>query len=127
MSASLFDQLLSLCEAHVSSLVAALQGQTQDATAFLRKVLASWEQHCSQMVTIRSIFLVLDRKYVMETDARSLWYAAGVCLGCARSLASVLTSGVHQGYGTYFVLQAPQVSTHAIEQSRGRVAGSHLL
>jgi hypothetical protein len=41
---------------------------------FLGAVDAVWHDHCDHMMTIRSLFLYLDRSYVMQTPTRrSLW------------------------------------------------------
>ena len=39
-----------------------------DAVAFLSQMLKVWKDHCSQMLTIRSIFLYLDRTYVISSS-----------------------------------------------------------
>jgi len=50
-----------------------LLGQTPDTLAFLSLVQATWADHCDQMLTLRSIFLYLDRTHVMQTANKSLW------------------------------------------------------
>eukprot|EP00741_Cyanophora_paradoxa_P010023 tig00000157_g9709.t1 len=48
--------------------------QTPDHVVFLAQVESAWQDHCNQMLTIRSIFLYLDRTYVIQTaNVRSLW------------------------------------------------------
>jgi cullin-4 len=45
-----------------------------DAVVFLGQMVRLWKDHCSQMLTIRSIFLYLDRTYVItSSSARSLF------------------------------------------------------
>jgi cullin-4 len=45
-----------------------------DAVVFLSQMVRLWKDHCSQMLTIRSIFLYLDRTYVItSSSARSLF------------------------------------------------------
>ena len=45
-----------------------------DAVTFLGQMLHVWGDHCSQMLTLRSIFLYLDRTYVISNSAvRSLF------------------------------------------------------
>ena len=39
-----------------------------DAVAFLSQMLKVWQDHCSQVLTIRSIFLYLDRTYVISSS-----------------------------------------------------------
>lgn len=44
------------------------------ALCFMLQVAACWKDHCDQMLTIRSIFLYLDRTYVISTSGvRSLF------------------------------------------------------
>lgn len=66
LSASLYDRLEAVCDAHTA---ASLQGQAEHlskgTTAFLKYMDACWSQHCRQMLLIRSIFLYLDRCYVL--------------------------------------------------------------
>jgi hypothetical protein len=50
------------------------QGRAADPVLFLALMDATWQDHCKQMLTIRSIFLYLDRTYVMQTaGVKSLW------------------------------------------------------
>lgn len=74
MAARLFERLYAECEANVASLVDSLAGRTPEVIAFLNLANAAWERHCSQIVTIRSIFLHLDRTFVVnKPSVRSLW------------------------------------------------------
>eukprot|EP00743_Colponemidia_sp_Colp-15_P004129 GILK01004457.1.p1 GENE.GILK01004457.1~~GILK01004457.1.p1 ORF type:complete len:721 (-),score=162.74 GILK01004457.1:108-2270(-) len=74
MAANLYKRLQVECEKHNEQKVKALTNQTPDYEAFLGLVDATWQDHCSQMLTIRSIFLYLDRTYVLQTvNVRSLW------------------------------------------------------
>ena len=51
-----------------------LLGQTPDVLAFLSLVQTCWADHCDQMLTLRSIFLYLDRTYAMQASSKkSLW------------------------------------------------------
>ena len=51
-------------------------------TSFIAKFEALWSSHCDQCLAIRSIFLYLDRTYVLQnagsTGIRSLWDMAVV-------------------------------------------------
>lgn len=59
-----------------------------DAVLFLERVGAMWHDHSSQMLTIRHIFLYLDRTHVISTTtARSLFDMGLQLLG--RHLASM--------------------------------------
>ena len=61
------------CTAHIERSIEQLQNQTPDALAFLSLIHGCWSSHCEEMLTLRSIFLYLDRTYVMQTSRRSLW------------------------------------------------------
>eukprot|EP00960_Hanusia_phi_P044305 756574-Hanusia_phi.AAC.4 len=62
------------CEEHIKSEIDSLIGQPDDATIFLEVVEACWQKHCNQMSLIRSIFLYLDRTYVIQSsNVCSLW------------------------------------------------------
>lgn len=55
-------------------LYAGLVSQTPDPVLFLELVQHTWDAHCNQMSTIRSIFLYLDRTYVIQSgNVTSLW------------------------------------------------------
>lgn len=45
-----------------------LQQAAVDSVMFLSQMLEVWKDHCSQMLTIRSIFLYLDRTYVISSS-----------------------------------------------------------
>ena len=75
MQDSLYKKLQAECDAHIAQQLTALQAQTQLApAAFLEHVAAMWDNYCSQMLLIRSIFLYLDRTYVISLPGlRSLF------------------------------------------------------
>ncbi|KAF6264244.1 Cullin-domain-containing protein [Scenedesmus sp. NREL 46B-D3] len=75
MQDRLYKKLQAECDAHIAQQLAALQTQTQLApAAFLEQVAAMWDNYCSQMLLIRSIFLYLDRTYVISLPGlRSLF------------------------------------------------------
>ena len=70
LAESLYDRLQQQCERHIEACLDALQGQTPDTLAFLALVRACWDDHCEQMHILRSIFLYLDRTYVMQVSPR---------------------------------------------------------
>lgn len=70
LAASVYDRLRAVCEQHIEARLEALLGQTPDTHAFLGLVQACWADHCEQMLTLRSIFLYLDRTYVMQVPSR---------------------------------------------------------
>lgn len=52
----------------------------QDPAAHLGAVQSTWALHCRQTVTVRNVFLYLDRTYVRDTaGARPLWDVAMDC------------------------------------------------
>lgn len=74
LGATIYDRLRAECEQHIESRIELLLGQTPDVLAFLSLVQTCWADHCEQMLTLRSIFLYLDRTYAMQATAKkSLW------------------------------------------------------
>jgi cullin-4 len=74
MASTVYDRLQTECERHIEGRLNALLGQTPDTLAFLNLVHGTWDDHCEQMHTLRSIFLYLDRTYVMQAvSKKSLW------------------------------------------------------
>ncbi|KAG9158840.1 hypothetical protein Leryth_017863 [Lithospermum erythrorhizon] len=74
MGRSLYQQIESTCEAHISVALQALVGQNGDLVVFLSHVEKCWQSFCDQMLMIRGIALFLDRTYVKQTpNVRSLW------------------------------------------------------
>lgn len=69
LGASIYDRLRGECELHIESRLEKLLGQTPDTVAFLSLVQSCWADHCEQMLTLRSIFLYLDRTYVMQVSS----------------------------------------------------------
>ena len=67
-AASVYDRLRAECEQHIESRLEMLLGQTPDVLAFLTLVQTCWADHCDQMLTLRSIFLYLDRTYAMQVS-----------------------------------------------------------
>jgi cullin-4 len=74
LAANLFAKLKQDIDRHIGAKVLSLVGQTLDLGAYLALVTQMWQDYCDQMLTIRSIFLYLDRTYILQiTDARSFW------------------------------------------------------
>ena len=67
--------MLQVCDAHIASQLQQLaSSQTSGAVLFLEQMNDAWQDHCSQMLTIRSIFLYLDRTYVIsDSTVRSIF------------------------------------------------------
>ncbi|XP_070538317.1 cullin-4A-like [Ptychodera flava] len=74
MSASLYDKLKIVCEDHVKSQISSFIGELTDSVSYLKVLNNCWQDHCRQMIMIRSIFLFLDRTYVLQNSLiSSLW------------------------------------------------------
>ena len=67
LSESLYVRLREMCNEHIRlSLQQVVQHVGTDVSCFLKHMNTCWEQHCQQMLLIRSIFLYLDRSYVLS-------------------------------------------------------------
>ncbi len=75
MAAKLYGMLEHECDVHIGRELAQLSSKaTLDPAAFLEHIGRCWDDHCSQMLLIRSIFLYLDRTYVLANpNVRSLF------------------------------------------------------
>lgn len=74
MAGNLYRRLQQECETHITAKLRALVGRSPDAVVFLSHVESCWQDHCDQMLVIRSIALYLDRTYVIQNSGvRSLW------------------------------------------------------
>ncbi|NWR18464.1 CUL4A protein, partial [Emberiza fucata] len=95
VSATLYKQLRQVCEEHVKAQILQfreypfnmaskdtgklvfLNGcctDSLDSLLFLKKINKCWQDHCRQMIMIRSIFLFLDRTYVLQNSVLpSIW------------------------------------------------------
>jgi len=74
LAAALYNNLIELSETHVKKLLLNFTEVTNDKIIFLKKVNHHWSSHCEQMLMIRSIFLFLDRTYVLQNpNVNSIW------------------------------------------------------
>ncbi|MCL7040617.1 hypothetical protein MKW94_016099, partial [Papaver nudicaule] len=74
MGGNLYKKIEKECEAHISTALQNLVGQSPDLVVFLSLVEKCWQDLCDQMLMIRGIALYLDRTYVKQTpNVRSLW------------------------------------------------------
>ncbi|PWA71025.1 cullin4 [Artemisia annua] len=74
MGGSLYQRIERECEAHISTALQSLVGQSEDLVVFLSLVQKTWQDFCDQMLMIRSIALFLDRTYVKQSpNVKSLW------------------------------------------------------
>ncbi|XP_048396253.2 cullin-4A-like isoform X1 [Stegostoma tigrinum] len=74
VSATLYKQLRQVCEDHVKAQILLFREGSLDSSLFLKKINTCWQDHCRQMIMIRSIFLFLDRTYVLQSSMLpSIW------------------------------------------------------
>ncbi|KFM72708.1 Cullin-4B, partial [Stegodyphus mimosarum] len=74
MAAFLYDNLRVLCENHIKQNVDQFLPDSMDSVYFLKLLNEFWQDHCRQMIMIRSIFLFLDRTYILQSPGiSSLW------------------------------------------------------
>uniref|UniRef100_A0A8C5VKR8 Cullin family profile domain-containing protein n=1 Tax=Microcebus murinus TaxID=30608 RepID=A0A8C5VKR8_MICMU len=74
VSPTLYKQLRQVCEDHVQAQILQFRENSPDSVLFLKKMNACWQDHCKQMIMIRSIFLFLDRTYVLQNSMLpSVW------------------------------------------------------
>ncbi|NXF43357.1 CUL4A protein, partial [Oceanites oceanicus] len=74
VSATLYKQLRQVCEDHVKAQILQCCTDSLDSLLFLKKINKCWQDHCRQMIMIRSIFLFLDRTYVLQNSMLpSIW------------------------------------------------------
>nr|CAH7726315.1 unnamed protein product [Callosobruchus chinensis] len=74
MAPTLYSKLYNLIEDHVSHNIEQFLAESMDRFLFLKKMNDTWLAHCNQMIMIRSIFLYLDRTYVLQNpNISSIW------------------------------------------------------
>uniref|UniRef100_A0A452HTQ5 Cullin-4B n=1 Tax=Gopherus agassizii TaxID=38772 RepID=A0A452HTQ5_9SAUR len=74
VSPTLYKQLRQVCEDHVRAQILQFREYPFLVLLFLKKVNKCWQDHCRQMIMIRSIFLFLDRTYVLQNSLLpSIW------------------------------------------------------
>uniref|UniRef100_A0A3Q3H3N4 Cullin-4B n=1 Tax=Labrus bergylta TaxID=56723 RepID=A0A3Q3H3N4_9LABR len=74
ISAKLYKQLRAVCEDHIKAQIDHNLTDALDSVLFLKKIDKCWQDHCRQMIMIRSIFLFLDRTYVLQNSMLpSIW------------------------------------------------------
>ncbi|XP_017329973.2 cullin-4B isoform X1 [Ictalurus punctatus] len=74
ISAKLYKQLRVVCEDHIKAQIDEFREDSLDSVLFLKKIDKCWQDHCRQMIMIRSIFLFLDRTYVLQNSMLpSIW------------------------------------------------------
>ncbi|CAB4006658.1 Cullin-4A, partial [Paramuricea clavata] len=74
MSSVLYNELKGECEQHVKSRLSQTRCDNSRFYLYLTRLNHCWEDHCQQMIMIRSIFLYLDRTYVLQNPSIiSIW------------------------------------------------------
>lgn len=74
MDSQLYTKLTALTESHVKSNIKLFFSESTDKLVYLKKMNDCWQSHCEQMIMIRSIFLYLDRTYVLQNPSiHSIW------------------------------------------------------
>uniref|UniRef100_A0A8B9HK84 Cullin-4A n=1 Tax=Astyanax mexicanus TaxID=7994 RepID=A0A8B9HK84_ASTMX len=73
ISPKLYKQLRAVCEDHIKAQIDQFR-EYPFHVLFLKKIDKCWQDHCRQMIMIRSIFLFLDRTYVLQNSMLpSIW------------------------------------------------------
>ena len=74
MAKQLYCQLMDLVESHTKNMVQQFLGESMDKLIFMKKMNEAWSGHCQQIIMCRSIFLFLDRTYVLQNPGiLSIW------------------------------------------------------
>ncbi|XP_046995069.1 cullin-4A [Schistocerca americana] len=74
MASTLYVNLTALTEQHVKANIEQFMAESMDRQIFLKKMNECWQSHCQQMIMVRSIFLYLDRTYVLQNPTiHSIW------------------------------------------------------
>jgi len=74
MAEQVYCQLRDLVESHTRSMVEQFLGENMDKLIFMKKMNEAWSGHCQQIIMCRSIFLFLDRTYVLQhPGVLSIW------------------------------------------------------
>ena len=75
--ADLYNRLCQQCEQHIATALATLANDQSLALSdlqYLTLVASVWEGQCTRLLTLRSVFLYLDRSYVLHLpNVHSLW------------------------------------------------------
>lgn len=77
----LYECLRQQCDTHLAGQLALLRGQLSlEPLAFLHRADETWRDYCDGMLTIRSIFLYLDRTYVLTLPGIKSLFDMGLAL-----------------------------------------------
>ncbi|GAM25543.1 hypothetical protein SAMD00019534_087180 [Acytostelium subglobosum LB1] len=73
-SSTLYSKLSSLIEQNTKVSLQRMIGQTLDMEHYLSSLNACWKDHTNNIILIMSIFLCMDRTYVLQNNAtKSIW------------------------------------------------------
>ena len=72
---ALYSLLNAKCEHHIAAMLSPLRAELDtEVGMWLSRVCSVWQSHCTQMLTLRSVFLYLDRTFVIHLQSQpSLW------------------------------------------------------
>lgn len=74
LAEKVYGQLRELVERHTGEMVKQFLGESMDKLIFMKKMNEAWSGHCRQIIMVRSIFLFLDRTYVLQQPGvLSIW------------------------------------------------------
>ena len=74
MGEEVYAHLRTLIESHVQESLKQFLGESLDKLIFMKKMNECWSGHCRQMIMTRSIFLFMDRTYVLQhPQVMSIW------------------------------------------------------
>mmetsp|Transcript_2995 Transcript_2995/g.4280 ORF Transcript_2995/g.4280 Transcript_2995/m.4280 type:complete len:759 (-) Transcript_2995:246-2522(-) len=74
MAPKLYERLERTCEGLIEKSVDKLVGITMDPAVFLAQAGEVWQGHTDHVLTLRNIFLYLDRGYILQAaNLRSIW------------------------------------------------------
>lgn len=102
LSELLYRNLRGVCSEHIGEALRALAAAhlAKDDAAFLTHMDAAWQTHCAQMALIRSIFLYLDRSFVVPLNEAKVWLARSLArallplpIPCPSDLCACATPG----------------------------------
>jgi cullin-4 len=72
LAEKVYGQLRELVERHTGEMVKQFLGESMDKLIFMKKMNEAWSGHCRQIIMVRSIFLFLDRTYVLQQVTNSI-------------------------------------------------------
>jgi cullin-4 len=100
-----YQNLRDECEKQVVKVLEKLVPLAMEPWSFLQEVEREWQTHCNQLLTIRSIFLYLDRTFVLQNAHLKSIFDMGLdlfrqqiekCPTTERTLSSGLVQMIHQ-------------------------------